>query len=104
MLMMKTMVNGVLGAELQPEELLLETVEAPWEEVGGEESSGEGVEVGSPLYPGELAPKRMRDEHGMRPEVRKVEADNSRREGAGGRVELLGRGQATASGACQGSA
>ena len=37
-------------------------VEAPWVEMGDEESSEEEVEVGSSLYPGELAPKRMRDE------------------------------------------
>ena len=54
--------NGVLSAELQPEELLLEAVKAPWKEASDEESSDEEVEVGSPLYPGELAPKRMRDE------------------------------------------
>ena len=54
--------GGVLGEELQLKELLLEAVEAPWKEVSGEESSDEDVEVGSPLYPGGLAPKRMRDE------------------------------------------
>ena len=54
--------NGVQVAELQPEELLLEAVGAPWKEVSGEESSDEEVEVGSPLYPGGLAPKRIGDE------------------------------------------
>ena len=49
--------NGVLEAELQPEELLLEAVDEPWQEVSDEE-----VELGSPLYPRGLAPKRMRDE------------------------------------------
>ena len=42
--------NGVLSAELQPEELLLEAVDAPWKEVRDEESSDEEVEVGSSLY------------------------------------------------------
>ena len=51
----------VLGAELQPEELLLEAVEAPWKEERDEVSSGEEVEACSPLQPGGLAPKRMRD-------------------------------------------
>ena len=41
--------NGVLSAELQPEELLLEAVEAPWKEMSDEESSDEEVEVGSSL-------------------------------------------------------
>ena len=46
--------NRVLGEELQPEELLLEAVEAPWkEESDGESSDGE-VEMGSPLHPGWL--------------------------------------------------
>jgi hypothetical protein len=41
----------------------------------------------------------------MRPEVRVVEASNNktRREGAGGREGLEGRGKAISSGACQGS-
>ena len=56
-------VNGMLGAELQPEELLLEAVDAPWKEVSDRESSDEEVEMGSPLYPRglSLAPKKMRD-------------------------------------------
>ena len=47
--------------ELQPEELLLEAVEAPWREESDEESSGEEVEACAPLQPRGLAPKRMRD-------------------------------------------
>jgi len=46
-----------VGVELQPEELLLEAVEAPWREERDEVSSGEEVEVCSPLQPGGLAPK-----------------------------------------------
>jgi hypothetical protein len=53
--------NEVLSVELQPEELLLEAVEAPWKEVSNEESSDGKMEVGSSLQPGGLAPKRMRD-------------------------------------------
>ena len=53
--------NEVLGVELQPEELLLGAVEAPWGEESGEVSSGEEAKVRSPLQPGGLAPKRMRD-------------------------------------------
>ena len=53
--------NEVLGAELQPEELLLEAVEAPWKEVSDGESSDEEMEMGSPLYPRGPAPKRMGD-------------------------------------------
>ena len=79
--------NVVLGAELQPEKRL-EAAEAPWKGMSDEQSSDEEVEVGSSLYPGGLAPKRMR----MRPEDRKVEASSNRREGAGGREELEGRG------------
>ena len=37
--------NGALGEELQPEELLLEAVEAPWKEMSFGESSDEEVEV-----------------------------------------------------------
>ena len=52
------------------------------------ESSDEEVEVGSSLYPGELAPKRMRDEirgQGGR-------STQQQKGGAGDRVELEGRG------------
>ena len=76
--------NGVLGAELQPEEPLLEAVKAPWKEVSGEESSDEEVEVGSPLYPRGrgLAPKRMRDET-MGPGWSKQATTEGREQGAG---------------------
>ena len=50
---------GALGGGLQPEELLLEAVEAPWRETSFGESSDEEVVVGSSLYPGELAPKNL---------------------------------------------
>ena len=42
--------NEVLSVELQPEELLLEAVEAPWKEVSDEESSDEEMMVASSLY------------------------------------------------------
>ena len=48
--------------ELQPEEPLLEAVEAQWKVLSNEGSSDEEVEVGSSLYPGELAPNRTRNE------------------------------------------
>ena len=67
-------------------------MEAPWKEMSDEESSDEEVDVGSSLYPGELASKRTRDE-----------ASSNRRAGAGGREGLEGRGKAIASEACQGS-
>ena len=77
--------NGVLGAELQPEELLLEAVEAPWKEVSDEESSDEEVEVGSPLYPGGLAPKRMRDvARGQDGRGKQQQKGGSRRQGGAG--------------------
>ena len=60
--------NEVLGVELQPEELLLGAVEAPWREESDEVSSAEEVEVCSPLQPGGLAPKRMRDGSSGQPE------------------------------------
>ena len=53
--------NGVLSAELQPEGLLLEAVEAPWKEMRDEESSDDEVEMCAPLQPRGLAPKRMRE-------------------------------------------
>jgi hypothetical protein len=40
----------VLGAELQPEELLLEAVEAPWKEVSDGESSDEEIIIIKVLY------------------------------------------------------
>ena len=42
--------NEVLSVELQPEELLLEAVEAPWKEVSDEESSDGEMMVASSLY------------------------------------------------------
>ena len=84
--------NEVLGVELQPEELLLGAVEAPWGEESGEVSSGEEAKVRSPLQPGGLAPTRMR-----------AEASNNRRGGKGDKEKPEGRGKAVASGACQGS-
>ena len=53
--------NEMLDVELQPEELLLEAVEAPWREERDEVSSEEEAEVCGPLQPGGLAPKRVRD-------------------------------------------
>ena len=49
--------NEVLGAELQPEELLLE---APWKEVSDEESSDGEMVVASSLHPGGLHHKPNR--------------------------------------------
>ena len=67
------------------EELLLEAVEAPWKEVSCGESSDEEVEVGSSLYPGELAPKRMRDEtRGQGDRSRQQQKGGSRRQGGAG--------------------
>ena len=77
--------NEVLSVELQPEELLLEAVEAPWREESGEESSGGEMEVGSSLQPGGLAPKRMRD-------VTSGQKTGSRRQGgAGGKKQGNGK-------------
>ena len=74
--------NGMLGAKLQPEDLLLEAVGASWKEVSGEEASVEEVVVGSPLYPGELAPKRMRDEtRGQEGRSRQQQKGGGRRQG-----------------------
>ena len=55
--------NEVLSVELQPEELLLEAVEAPWREESDEESSGGEMEVVtcSSLQPGGLVPEGVRD-------------------------------------------
>ena len=50
--------NEVLGVELQPEELLLEAVEAPWREESEEVSSGEEVEGHASLQPRGPTPKR----------------------------------------------
>ena len=75
----------MLGAKLQPEELLLEAVEAPRKEVSGGESSDEEVEVGSSLYPGELAPKRMRDEtRGQDGRSKQQQKRGSKRQGGAG--------------------
>ena len=79
--------NGVLDrAGLQPEELLLEAVEAPWEEVSDEESSGGEVGVGSPLYPRGLAPEGVRDvARGQDGRGKQQQKGGSRgQEGAGG--------------------
>ena len=56
--------NEVLGVELQPEELLLEAVEAPcsWREERDEMSSGEEMEGQAVRQPGGPAPKRLRGE------------------------------------------
>ena len=90
----------MLSAELQPEELLLEAVEAPWKEMSDEESSDEEVEVCAPLQPRGLAPKRVR-------EVTRGQDDRGKQQQRGsrsrGREGLEGRGKAMASGACQGS-
>ena len=53
--------NEVLGVELQPEELLLEAVEAPWREKGNGEAGGVEVEGQVGLQPGGPAPKGLRD-------------------------------------------
>ena len=55
--------NEVLGIELQPEELLVVAVEAPWKGESDEVSSGEEVEGLVSLQPGGPAPKRLRDEN-----------------------------------------
>ena len=85
--------NEVLGGELQPEELLLKAVEAPWkEEESDEVSSGEEVEGLASLQPGGPAPKRLRDESrglGGRGKQRKRcmgTAERSRKEGTGARL------------------
>ena len=73
--------------ELQPEELLLEAVEASWKEVSNEESSDGEMEVGSSLQPGGLAPKRirMRDvANGRDGRGKKQQKRGSRRQGGAG--------------------
>ena len=74
--------------ELQPEELLLEAVEAPWKE----SSDGEMM-VASSLHPGGLAPKRMRDEaSGQDGRDKQQQNGGSRRQGgAGGEREGNGK-------------
>ena len=74
--------NGVLGAELRQEELLLEAVGAPWKEMRGEESNDEEVRMCSPLYPSDLVPKRMRDEtSGQEDRSEEQQKGGSRRQG-----------------------
>ena len=62
-------------------------MEAPWREVSFGESSDEDVEVGSSLYQGELAPKRLRDEiSGQGGRSKQQQKGGNRRQiGAGGR-------------------
>ena len=83
--------NGVLGAELQPEELLLEAVEAPWKEASDGESSDEEMEMGSPLYPRGLTPKRMRDVARGQDGRGKQQKGGSRRQGGAGGAGGEGR-------------
>ena len=64
-------------------------------------SSGGEVEVCSPLQPGGLAPKRMRDGSSGQDGRGKQQQKRSRG-GTDDREKLEGRGKAAASGACQG--
>ena len=85
--------NEVLSVELQPEELLLEAVEAPWREESDEESSGGEAEACAPLQPRGLAPKWMRDvTRGQDGRVKQQQKRGSRRQGgAGGKRQGNGK-------------
>ena len=52
--------NEVLGVGLQPEELLLEAMEAPWRDEDGEKAGEVQVEERVALQPGGATPKRLR--------------------------------------------
>ena len=92
----------MLSVEPQPEQLLLEAVEAPWRGVSGEESSDGEMVVASSLQPGGPPPKRMRgvtSGQGGRGKQQQKRGGT----GAGDREGLEGRGKTVASGACRGS-
>ena len=90
--------DELLGVELQPEEPLLEAVEAPWREESDEVSSGDEVEGHPSLQPCGLTPNRMRGESrgldGRGKQQQKKRGDNREEQGRRDRGE--------ASGACQG--